>query len=140
MNSQTLLRAMPLLLTLVGATCAPVRTSMQPPSQAAWQVQGKSTSLTGKIEIKALPGHCAWMNEPKDFKILSEDSFSITASTKTDLYKDADSGARTATAPMLLFPADDTFVLTTAAILNTRIIQFANDKEKPYVGIRLPWN
>jgi CubicO group peptidase (beta-lactamase class C family) len=26
------------------------------------------------------------------------------------------------------------------AILNTRIIQFANDKEKPYVGIRLPWN
>ena len=131
---------MPLLLTLVGATCAPVRTSMQPPSQAAWQVQGKSTSLTGKIEIKALPSHCAWMNEPKDFKILSEDSFSITASTKTDLYKDADSGARTATAPMLLFPADDTFVLTTAAILNTRIIQFANDKEKPYVGIRLPWN
>lgn len=28
----------------------------------------------------------------------------------------------------------------TSAILNTRIIQFANDKEKPYVGIRLPWN
>jgi hypothetical protein len=26
------------------------------------------------------------------------------------------------------------------AILNTRIIQFADDKEKPCVGIRLPWS
>ena len=58
------------------------------------------------------------MNAPKDFKILSEDSISITASTKTDLYKDVESGAHTATAPMLLFPAEDTFVLTTAVTVD----------------------
>jgi len=58
------------------------------------------------------------MNAPKDFKILSEDSFSITASAKTDLYNDADSGTHTATAPMLLFPAEETFVLTTAVTVD----------------------
>jgi regulation of enolase protein 1 (concanavalin A-like superfamily) len=91
---------------------------MQPPSQTPEQVQGKPPSLTGKIDIKALPSPGGWMNAPKDFKILSEDSISITASTKTDLYKDVDSGAHTATAPMLLFPADDTFVLTTAVTVD----------------------
>ena len=118
MTSQMLLKAMILPLILAGASCAPDRTPMQPPSQAPGQVQGKPASLTGKIEIKALPSPCAWMNAPKDFKILSEDSFSITASTKTDLYNDVASGAHTATAPMLLFPAEDTFVLTTAVTVD----------------------
>ena len=118
MISQTLLNAMLLPLILAGASCAPDRTLMQPPSQAAGQVQGKPAPLTGKIEIKALPSPCAWMNAPKNFKILSEDSLSITASAKTDLYNDADSGSHTATAPMLLFPAADTFVLTTAVAVN----------------------
>jgi uncharacterized protein len=118
MNSQTLSKAMLLPLILAGASCAPDRPPTQPPSQAPGQVQGKPASLTGKIEIKGLPSPCAWMNAPKDFKILSEDSFSITASTKTDLYKDVDSGVHTTTAPMLLFPAEDTFVLTTAVTVD----------------------
>src|SRR5215475_10800343 len=115
MNARTLSKAMLLPFILAGASCATDRTSMQPPSQAAGQVQGKpAASLTGKIQIKALPSPCAWMNSPKDFKILSEDSFSITASTKTDLYNDADSGVHTATAPMLLFPGEDPFSPTPA--------------------------
>jgi uncharacterized protein len=119
MNSRTLLKAMLLPLILAGASCAPDRTPMQPSSQSSGQAQGKPAAfLTGKVEIKALPGPGAWMNAPKDFKILSEDSFSITASTKTDLYNDVESGVHTATAPMLLFPAEDTFVLTTAVTVD----------------------
>jgi uncharacterized protein len=119
MTSQTLLKAMLLPLILAVASCAPDRPPTQHPSQAQGQVQGRpAASLTGKIEIKALPGQGAWMNAPKDFKILSEDSFSITAATKTDLYNDVASGVHTATAPMLLFPADDTFVLTTAVTVD----------------------
>src|SRR4030095_10021380 len=70
MTSQTLLKAMLLPLILAGASCSPDRPTTQLPSQASGQVQGKSAaSLTGKIEIKALPGHGAWMSAPKDFKI-----------------------------------------------------------------------
>jgi hypothetical protein len=119
MTSQTLLKTMLLPLILAGAHYAPVRATTQIPFQALGQVQDKPADpLPGKIEIKALPSRCAWMNAPKDFKILSEDSFSITASTKTDLYNDVDSGVHTATAPMLLFPAEDTFVLTTAVTVD----------------------
>jgi regulation of enolase protein 1 (concanavalin A-like superfamily) len=119
MNSRTLSKAMLLPLILAVASCAPDRLTTQPPSQAPGQIQGKpAVSSTGKIEIKALPSPCAWMNAPKDFKILSEDSFSIMAPAKTDLYNDADSGSHTATAPMLLFPAEDTFVLTTAVAVD----------------------
>src|SRR5262249_1797395 len=119
MTSQTLLKTILLTLILAGASCAPVRPPTQLLSQPLGQAQGKpATSLTGKIEMKALPSPCAWMNAPKDFKILSEDSFSITASAKTDLYKDVDSGVPTATAPMLLFPAEDTFVLTTVVTVD----------------------
>jgi len=119
MTSQTLLKSMLLTLILVGVFYAPARFSTHLLSQALGQVQDKPTaSLTGKIEIKGLPGPGAWMNAPKDFKILSEDSFSITAASKTDLYNDVDSGVRTATAPMLLFPAEDTFVLTTAVAVD----------------------
>jgi uncharacterized protein len=71
----------------------------------------------GKIEVKALPFPGEWVNAPKDFKILSDDSFSITASKKTDLYNSVDA-PDVATAPMLLFPAAETFVLTTAVTVD----------------------
>src|SRR5262245_17816797 len=119
MTSQALLKVMLLPLGLALASCAQDRIPTRGTSRAPGQVQGKpADSLTGKIDIKALPSPCAWMNAPKDFKILSEDSISITASTKTDLYNDADSGVHMATAPMLLFPAEDTFVLTTAVTVD----------------------
>jgi regulation of enolase protein 1 (concanavalin A-like superfamily) len=54
------------------------------------------------------------MNEPKDFKILSGDALAITASKQTDLYNELASGKHVATAPMFVFPAEETFVLTTA--------------------------
>jgi uncharacterized protein len=85
------------------------------PFQALGQVQDKSAdSSAEKIVVKALPRPGAWMNTPKNFKILSEDSFSITASKGTDFYNNLADGAHTGTAPMLLFPTEDTFVLTTA--------------------------
>ncbi len=75
--------------------------------------QGKP-GATSEVEVKALPRRGAWMNTPLGFTRLSDDSFSITASKQTDLYNPVDDGADVATAPMLLFPADETFVLTTA--------------------------
>jgi uncharacterized protein len=92
---------LPLLLAC--APCAMGETQKGPPA--------------GKIEVKALPFPGEWMNAPKDFKILSEDSFSITAAKKTDLYNSVD-GPDVITAPMLLFPAAETFVLTTAVTVD----------------------
>jgi regulation of enolase protein 1 (concanavalin A-like superfamily) len=82
---------------------------------------GQSTSAAtpaGKVEIKSLPRPTTWMNVPKDFKILSEDSFSITATKETDLFNKLGDGAHVGTAPMLVFPADDTFVLTAAVAVD----------------------
>jgi uncharacterized protein len=87
--------------------------------QAPDLAQGKAAAASaGTIEVKALPHPGAWMNAPKDSKILAEDSFSITASKETDLYNNADNGSHVATAPMLLFPAAETFVLTTAVTVD----------------------
>jgi uncharacterized protein len=99
MASKTLL--LPLILGCV--TCALGQSPSAPTDRSA-----------GTVEIKALPRPGVWMNAPKDFKKLSDDSFSITASKGTDFYNNAAEGVRVATAPMLLFPADETFVLTTA--------------------------
>jgi len=66
------------------------------------------------VEIKALPRPAVWTNAPKDFKRLADDAFSITAGKETDLYNNMADGSRAASAPMLTFPADETFVLTTA--------------------------
>ena len=77
------------------------------------QTEGKLAE-SGKIKVKALPHAAEWVNTPKDFKILADDSFSITAAKETDLYNSADGGAPVATAPMLLFSAEETFVLTAA--------------------------
>jgi uncharacterized protein len=111
MPSQTTLAAMflPPILAL-----APFALG-QTPTQASGQGQATpAASSAGPVAIKALPRPCAWMNAPKDFKLLADDSFSITASKETDLYNNAEKGLHVATAPMLLFPADDTFVLTAA--------------------------
>lgn len=62
------------------------------------------------ITLKALPRPLAWMNQPKAFQLMGADAFAITAGKGTDLYP-AD-GKLNATAPMLLFPADESFVLT----------------------------
>lgn len=106
-------------LFLAWAPCVRGQAATQVPSQASGQVQGKpADSSAGKIDIRALPRPGAWMNAPKDFRILSEDSFSITASKETDLYNNVDNGLHVATAPMLLFPAEDTFVLTTAVTVD----------------------
>src|SRR5262245_50226232 len=66
------------------------------------------------VTVKALPRPAAWMNAPKAFTATGDDSFSITAGKETDLYNNMADGSRVASAPMLLFPADETFVLTTA--------------------------
>jgi regulation of enolase protein 1 (concanavalin A-like superfamily) len=99
MSSRTFSTALLLTLFLAWVPCAPGHPSTQAPA--------------AEVEIKALPRRGAWTNAPKDFKRLADDSFAITASKQTDLYNNLDAGTRVATAPMLLFPADDTFVLTT---------------------------
>jgi uncharacterized protein len=104
MSSRTFSTALLLTLFLAWVPCAPGHPSTQAPA--------------AEVEIKALPRRGAWTNAPKDFKRLADDSFAITASKQTDLYNNLDAGTRVATAPMLLFPADDTFVLTTAVTVD----------------------
>lgn len=88
-----------LLLILVSAPRAPAQEAV--PSAAGDQ-----------IRIKAVPHFFSWINEQKDYRILADDSVSITASKETDLYNGAKSGAVAANAPMLAFASDDAFVLT----------------------------
>jgi len=108
-----------LILSMAWPSCALAQAAAQAPSTAPGQAPGTgATHSAGTVDIEALPRPASWMNVPKDFRRLAEDSFSITASKETDLYNNADSGLHVATAPMLLFPADDTFVLTTAVTVD----------------------
>jgi uncharacterized protein len=70
------------------------------------------SAADGQIKIKAVPHLFSWINEQKDYRILSDDSVSITASRHTDLYNDANSASVAGNAPMLAFTPDDAFVLT----------------------------
>jgi uncharacterized protein len=65
-----------------------------------------------QIKIKAVPHFFSWINKQKDYRILSDDSVSITASKETDLYNDAKGVSVAGNAPMLAFTSDDAFVLT----------------------------
>ncbi|MBI1752155.1 MAG: DUF1349 domain-containing protein [Acidobacteria bacterium] len=65
------------------------------------------------VTLKALPRPLAWMNQPLAFQVLGADALAITAAKGTDLYPS--DGKLNATAPMLLFPADGSFVLTVQA-------------------------
>jgi regulation of enolase protein 1 (concanavalin A-like superfamily) len=65
-----------------------------------------------QITLKAVPQFLSWINQQKDYRILSDDSVSITASKETDLFNDAKSGSVAGNAPMLAFTPDDAFVLT----------------------------
>ncbi|WLT33555.1 DUF1349 domain-containing protein [Geothrix sp. PMB-07] len=62
------------------------------------------------VTLKALPRPLSWRNQPKAFQVIGDDGLAITAATGTDLYPS--DGKLNATAPMLLFPADESFVLT----------------------------
>jgi regulation of enolase protein 1 (concanavalin A-like superfamily) len=116
MLSQTTVLALLLPLCLAGAPCAPGSSGpTQAPSQAPAAAEGTPAgSSAERIDLAALPRPRTWMNAAKDFKILSEDSLSITASKQTDIFNDIASGRHVGTAPMFVFPADDTFVLTAA--------------------------
>jgi regulation of enolase protein 1 (concanavalin A-like superfamily) len=68
-----------------------------------------------QIKIKAVPHFFSWINQQKDYRILSDDSVSITASKETDLFNDAEGGSVAGNAPILAFTPDDAFVLTAKA-------------------------
>jgi regulation of enolase protein 1 (concanavalin A-like superfamily) len=112
-------KAMLFSLLLACAPCAPGLAPTRAQSDAAARVAEKrAESPAAEVEVKAFPRRCSWINAPEDFKRLSDNSFSITASKQTDLYNPVDTSADVATAPMLVFPADDTFVLTTAVTVD----------------------
>lgn len=102
MPSRTIRNAALVSLLFAAAPWAPRATAADTPKAAS------------TAEVKAMPSKGAWMNAPLEFKGLGDDAFSITASEKTDFYNPVDGSPRAANAPMLLFPADETFVLTTA--------------------------
>jgi uncharacterized protein len=77
------------------------------------RAQENAPSATGgQIRIKAIPHFLLWINKQKDYRALSDDSVSITASKETDLFNDPESGSVAANAPMMAFTPDDAFVLT----------------------------
>jgi uncharacterized protein len=76
------------------------------------RAQETVSSADQQIKIKAVPHLFSWINKQKDYRILSDDSVSITASKATDLFNDAESGSVADNAPMLAFAPDDAFVLT----------------------------
>lgn len=77
---------------------------------------GQTTSklLKESVIIDAIPNTMEWINSPKAFEINSNNSISITANEKTDFYHYAGGGYNSSTAPILMFKADDEFVLTAA--------------------------
>jgi hypothetical protein len=82
---------------------------------SAASVQAEETARPAadrQIKIKAVPHFLSWINQQKDYHILSGDSVSITASRETDLFNDAQSGSIAGNAPILAFRPDDAFVLT----------------------------
>jgi uncharacterized protein len=82
---------------------------------SAPRARAQETAPSGadeQVKIKAVPHFFSWINKQKDYRILSDDSVSITASKETDLFNDAESGSVAGNAPMLVFTPDDAFVLT----------------------------
>jgi regulation of enolase protein 1 (concanavalin A-like superfamily) len=70
------------------------------------------SAANDQITIKAVPHFFSWINQQREYRILSDESVSITASRKTDLFNDAESGSVAGNAPILAFTPDDAFVLT----------------------------
>jgi regulation of enolase protein 1 (concanavalin A-like superfamily) len=79
---------------------------------SALRAQALETVAPEQIKIKSVPHLFSWINQQKEYRILSDDSVSITAPKKTDLFNDAGSGSVAGNAPMLAFTPDDAFVLT----------------------------
>jgi hypothetical protein len=84
-----------LILSMARPSCAlpqtPAPVSSAAPGQAP---RSRAISPAGTVHIEALPRPASWMNVPKDFRRLAEDSFSITASKETDLYNSADTACQ----------------------------------------------
>ncbi len=91
----------PMLMMIALIPWAQAQTQVTPTEQAVAQ-----------IEVKAIPHPLSWINRQKDYRVLSDDSLSITAPKGTDLYNDNETGTVAGNAPMLTFPPDDAFVLT----------------------------
>lgn len=63
------------------------------------------------IKISSIPQNLTWENQPVDFSS-ANNSITITAGAKTDMYRAADNSYAVDNAPQLLFDADEYFVLT----------------------------
>lgn len=76
--------------------------------------QTKTNQPTKAVKIDAIPHDLVWTASPKSFEVTGENSITITASAKTDYYHFANGEFSSSSAPLLLFEADDEFVLTAA--------------------------
>ncbi|MTI33168.1 DUF1349 domain-containing protein [Xanthovirga aplysinae] len=74
--------------------------------------KGKYEVQKDSLSLEAIPYSLEWVNKGKSAKVLSENSFSLTTSGGTDLYNFAGGGPGKTNAPILAFPADESFVLT----------------------------
>lgn len=63
------------------------------------------------VKIESIPQELNWLGEPQAYELL-DNGLSITAGQGTDIYHYSGGGYNISTVPMLLFPADEEFVLT----------------------------
>ncbi|MHA4809672.1 DUF1349 domain-containing protein [Flavitalea flava] len=64
------------------------------------------------VRIKAIPHPCQLLDNPTDYKVLSDNSLSITAGKETDLYSFVDGTYYINNAPKFLFTPDADFIFT----------------------------
>ncbi|MDN3655304.1 DUF1349 domain-containing protein [Ferruginibacter paludis] len=74
-------------------------------------VQHSIAQKNDSIRIKSIPYPLKWENEPKKYST-DKNGIIITASEKTDMFRDPNVAYNTDNAPKLLFTADSNFVIT----------------------------
>ncbi|MDB5276462.1 MAG: hypothetical protein JWR61_1417 [Ferruginibacter sp.] len=74
-------------------------------------VQHSIAQKNDSIRIKSIPYPLKWDNEPKKYS-MDKNGVIITASEKTDMFRDPNVAYNTDNAPKLLFTADSNFVIT----------------------------
>jgi uncharacterized protein len=77
-------------------------------------LQGSSTSIPtlDSVLLESVPFPFFWIQEPKDFKVLSGNEMTITAAKGTDIYTFVDGNYYINSAPKLLFTPDSNFIFS----------------------------
>ena len=68
--------------------------------------------LRQSFKLKPIPYELSWVNAPAEWKIINEESLSITGGPQSRLFVDPQGTSRANSAPMALFVPNDTFLFS----------------------------